>query len=40
MKMYQEELKSLCEKYNITMIGEFNTSTATDADAASAGDAE
>ncbi len=38
MKMYQEELKSLCEKYNITMIGEFNTSTETDA--ASAGDAE
>ncbi len=38
MKMYQEELKSLCEKYNITMIGEFNTSTETDA--ASSGDAE
>ena len=36
--MYQEELKSLCEKYNITMIGEFNTSTETDA--ASSGDAE
>ena len=38
MKMYQEELKSLCEKYNITMIGEFGTSTETDA--ASSGDAE
>ena len=34
--MYQDELKKLCETYNITIVGEFQTTTMTDASATDA----
>ena len=42
LTMYQDELISLCDKYNIVTVGEFSEATLTDAavEDASSGDAE
>ena len=32
LKMYEDELKNLCEKYNINMVGEFQSGTSGDAE--------